>query len=180
MWRRLVSVCPSIFGVRLERQSFYVYQSDSTGPVWDPSLIDGVFADAILFGAAWLTGGIAILFILLLIGLSVLIGYFKENDLHKWLERCEWGKLPKEQRYDSLEEEQKRTESRFELSIAMEYTGLIWKYKLNRELTNQERRDQLKQTKRLDVEPIDQLSVIKKIARLSRSSISFTHFVDFL
>lgn len=44
----------------------------------------------------------------------------------------------------------------------MEYTGLIWKYKLNRELTDQERRDQLKQTKRLDVAPTDQLSIIKK------------------
>ena len=40
-------------------------------------------------------------------------------------------------------------------------SGLIWKYKVNRPLTDDEREQQLKQKEHLDVEPIDQLSVIK-------------------
>lgn len=42
----------------------------------------------------------------------------------------------------------------------MEYTGLVIKYPIHRELTNGERENQLRQNVRLDVEPIHQLSVI--------------------
>lgn len=43
----------------------------------------------------------------------------------------------------------------------MEYTGLLQKYPVNRVLTEEERRLQLKQKQRLDVEPAYQLSVIR-------------------
>lgn len=43
----------------------------------------------------------------------------------------------------------------------MEYTGLIRKYSVNRPLTNQERKEQLHQKQRLDVDPAYQLSVIR-------------------
>src|SRR5215207_5311526 len=43
----------------------------------------------------------------------------------------------------------------------MEYTGLIRKYPVNRKLTDEERRNQLRQKQRLDVEPVYQLSVIR-------------------
>ena len=43
----------------------------------------------------------------------------------------------------------------------MQSSGLLWKYKVNRPLTDDERAHQLKQKEHLDVEPIDQLSVIK-------------------
>ena len=43
----------------------------------------------------------------------------------------------------------------------MQSSGLLWKYKVNRPLTDDEREHQLKQKEQLDVEPIDQLSVIK-------------------
>lgn len=43
----------------------------------------------------------------------------------------------------------------------MAASGLLWKFKTNRPLTDFEREHQLKQKEHLDVEPIDQLSVIK-------------------
>jgi hypothetical protein len=43
----------------------------------------------------------------------------------------------------------------------MEYSGLITKYKVNRPLTEEERAEQLKQNKRLDVEPHYNLSAIR-------------------
>lgn len=43
----------------------------------------------------------------------------------------------------------------------MEYTGLLVKYPTQRELTEQERKDRLKQTQRLEVQPLHQLAVIK-------------------
>lgn len=43
----------------------------------------------------------------------------------------------------------------------MDYSGLTYKYKINRPLTDEERAQQLKQNKRLDVEPLHQLAVIR-------------------
>lgn len=43
----------------------------------------------------------------------------------------------------------------------MEYTGLLQKYPVNRELTSEERQLQLKQKHKLEIEPAYQLSVIK-------------------
>lgn len=47
------------------------------------------------------------------------------------------------------------------LAEVMEYTGLLQKYPIDRPLTEQEKQLQLHQKRRLDVEPIYQLSVIK-------------------
>ena len=43
----------------------------------------------------------------------------------------------------------------------MDYVGLIQKFKINRELTDEERANQLSQKQRLNIEPIYQLAVIK-------------------
>lgn len=43
----------------------------------------------------------------------------------------------------------------------MEYTGLLFKYKINRPLTEDERARQLKQKERLDVNPIHQLTLLR-------------------
>lgn len=43
----------------------------------------------------------------------------------------------------------------------MDYVGLLYKYKVNRPLTEDERRYQVKQKKKLNVEPLYQLSIIR-------------------
>lgn len=67
-----------------------------------------VFGIALLAGAAWLTGGVAIIFIVILIGISVLISLFTDNEIQEWLERCYWGELDADQRYQSLDEQHRQ------------------------------------------------------------------------
>jgi hypothetical protein len=66
-----------------------------------------VLAVGLLFG--FVTGGVAIILLIIVVALAVLIELFKDNKIQDWLERTLWGVSG--DKYDSMETEQKQLEA---------------------------------------------------------------------
>jgi hypothetical protein len=64
---------------------------------------------AIGLAAGLITGGVAIILLIVLVALAVLIELFKDNKIQDWLERTLWG--TSSDRYESMETEQKQLEA---------------------------------------------------------------------
>jgi hypothetical protein len=62
-------------------------------------------AAAVMLLVGWT--GVGLVLVVLLIGITLLIEYFKDNKIQDWLERCVWGMGPAA-RYPTLEEEQRQ------------------------------------------------------------------------